>query len=599
MIRSRSLLGASLALALLVPAPVLAAKTVLAIQGRLTNVAGSPVADGTYPFAFALHEADTGGVPVYNEMFLAVPVSGGLFAVQLGATPLASLDDALFLSGKAHWVGVTVAGDPELPRVPLRPVAYALSALSAGKAADLACSGCVLAGAIAAGAVGTDTLAPGAVTGDKIAAGTINASHVAFTFAASDGKGGEALAAKMAANLDCTGCVEGADLAPGAVTGEKLAPGSVSAAHVDGTFISDLGLPLGKDLSSVAFSGKYSDLQGGPDLSPYAKTADLAPYAKTADLAPYAPLAAANTWPKLQTFGAGILIPAVADPAACDGTTAGLVYFNTKTLSLRACDGKKYYDLAVVGEIGSETNPALSCKELKTKKAGATDGTYWIAPGGGPKFQVFCDMTTAGGGWTLCLSNVERGKGVALADTNEWWISQWDKGSRVLTRGNKGAGTAWGNFCKLLMPDATQIYATVYSESNVATVGDVCTLDSAWFNANSGYKKLGCGGSTAMAAIPKNGFQNQGCTGCIFWSDETAPNASGTVWGHNYYGTHVMVRLKGASAYGDGGIHWGNVNSGMTEGNAGDVQCGSKASWCYEPYWGGNTSAKSMQFYVR
>jgi cysteine-rich repeat protein len=71
-----------------------------------------------------------------------------------------------------------------------------------------------------------------------------------------------ALRTALAEGLDCSGCVKLAHLDPG-----LLAP-----------FVKTT------DLAKVAVSGKFEDLQGGPDLSGYAKSADLSAYAKFADL---------------------------------------------------------------------------------------------------------------------------------------------------------------------------------------------------------------------------------------------------------------------------------------------------------------------------
>ncbi|MCO4760309.1 MAG: shufflon system plasmid conjugative transfer pilus tip adhesin PilV [Myxococcales bacterium] len=144
------------ALMAVVLAPVVATaavQDVLHFEGRLLSKAGAVAPDGDYGMTvrFYAGKADKESTALYVYSDTGVKVSSGLFTVSIGAKGLGGkIDTKHFLSGKAGWIGISVGSDPELPRLQLHKVPYALRANVAG---NLSCTGCVTATALAPNAL--------------------------------------------------------------------------------------------------------------------------------------------------------------------------------------------------------------------------------------------------------------------------------------------------------------------------------------------------------------------------------------------------------------------------------------------------------------
>ncbi|KAM6972625.1 intelectin-like [Aplochiton taeniatus] len=67
--------------------------------------------------------------------------------------------------------------------------------------------------------------------------------------------------------------------------------------------------------------------------------------------------------------------------------------------------------------------PARSCKELLEKFKINKDGIYTLTSGSGIVYQTFCDMTTAGGGWTL-VASVHENNMYGKCTVGDRWSSQ-------------------------------------------------------------------------------------------------------------------------------------------------------------------------------
>lgn len=204
-------LTAIIAVALLA-APALAAT--LPVQGAVKMAGNTAAPDGNYVMIAALYDKPDAVKPVWQEVEKQVAITAGLFAIELGAVD--AIPDATLASGQQLWFGLQVGGDAELPRIALRfvPKAYFAQAAatglfgyagakSPGGAADEAIHA---ANADKAKAADTAAKADSATTADfAVASNTAKIADVAKQ-------------AEVASELACSGCVGAGQIAASVAT---------------------------------------------------------------------------------------------------------------------------------------------------------------------------------------------------------------------------------------------------------------------------------------------------------------------------------------------------------------------------------------------
>ena len=120
-------------------------------SGRATDPQGKAIS-GIAGATFAIYKEESGGSPLWLETQNVQADANGNYTIQLGATKPDGLPLDLFTSGEARWLGVTVNGAQEQPRILLLSVPYALKAADAETVGGLPPSAFVLAAPLSSSA---------------------------------------------------------------------------------------------------------------------------------------------------------------------------------------------------------------------------------------------------------------------------------------------------------------------------------------------------------------------------------------------------------------------------------------------------------------
>ncbi len=358
---SRSLSG-SLALFLLCSTAG-AAPLTLQHQGRLHDAVGIPL-DGQHDLTIGLYDNASGGSAGWTETLTGIDFDQGYFSVVLGEST--ALDPALF-DDDTLWMGMAVDSGAEFPiRLQVNSVPFAVRAhgVSGGivDASEIRVDGNTVIDS--SGAI-TATVAWGDITGAPATLGALTCSNGQITVYNGSWGCGDLPTPDIDTSNVVSGVFDVARLPVGGGGTQVAAGDHTHSAYADASHAHS-------DYADVGHA--HSDIDG---------------------------LAGGNLTSSVSVAGH---VQVSDSSATCDATTAGAIRFDTTAGALQFCDGGTW-QLVAGGPGHSSTTPATSCKTLRD--AGTTiDGLYWIDPNGGSNAdatQVWCDMTTDGGGWSVCL----------------------------------------------------------------------------------------------------------------------------------------------------------------------------------------------------
>ena len=212
--------------------------------------------------------------------------------------------------------------------------------------------------------------------------------------------------------------------------------------------------------------------------------------------------------------GDRLSLPTATSNPSSPGT--GEAYFNTSAKDLRIYDGSGWGNVTF-SPLGSLTNPATNAAAIKAADATAVNGYYYIdlgSPASGA-VQIYCDMTTDGGGWMMLWSvpygdlgvnerfSSSRSSGVVGGEYQHFSLSDAQRSavSGACTQGEslvKHSSTAWMKLNKKIWNSTTHTSGNYRFEQNVDIVTANGTTDNTAEYGLTNYGQ-GAGGDFAIA----------------------------------------------------------------------------------------------------
>jgi hypothetical protein len=227
-------------------------------------------------------------------------------------------------------------------------------------------------------------------------------------------------------------------------------------------------------------------------------------------------------------------------------------------------DGVKNGDEVGVDCGGSCGTCPTDCAAILAATPAAPSGVYGIDPdgaGGSPAIAAYCDMTTAGGGFTLCASHAHGAKDDGLG----FLTTSWGTGPDPFFDGS--TISSHGSFCGALT--ITEVYGAHWSDATTERfrTGPVSTGGVNPF-ASTGNRRF-TAGADVIGIMTKDAMSSGAYTGLAcdytdnsFWQGTSLCLATGASW-------QIIV---------------GNLNNYLHYPGEREWMCGANA-WCGGPDW--------------
>ncbi len=333
----------------------------LAHQGRIFDQAGLPL-DGAHDLALRLYDAPSGGTPLWQEDHVGQAFDDGYFAVDLGSNT--ALDAATF-DDDDLWLAIEIDSGGELPtRIALRSVPFAIRAASAD--------------GLAAGTV---------VDASEIRIGGTTVIDGSGTFTGTVSADADSLA-------DITGCANGEVLT---WTGAAWDCGAAGASTFDASAIVTGTL----DINRLPVGGSAGTVSAGDHNHAISALTGVAAISQIPVGSTSSHVAAGDHSHDLADL-TGVLTATDPGDAFCNASNLGAIRFVADVFE--GCTSGGWTDIGGFkpGVGDGAGNAGASCDAIHSAYPAQASGRFWVDPdgsGGNGAFEIWCDMSTEGGGW--------------------------------------------------------------------------------------------------------------------------------------------------------------------------------------------------------